>query len=694
MVVIWKAKDWENSTMTFISLSQVFLCSMLLGVEIWGQKIGSSPFVLLRNAIDGPIFSRSNYLSLIQDGNGLNPLLQNYWMVIHPPTLFLGFAAMVIPFAYCMAGLWQKRLTEWMQPALPWALFALLVLGGGIIMGSFWAYEALNFGGFWGWDPVENASLFPWLVLIAAIHLIIVYQKTGHAYLTSVILTLLSFLLVLYATFLTRSGILGETSVHSFTDLGMSGQLLLYILFFLGLSIWLILKNRKQIPVSKQEEETYSREFWMFIGALILLVSCIQILATTSIPVVNAIVGSKLAPPTNPISHYNKWQTPFAILILILSGFTLHLKFKRTEPTKFHISIGIIIFISLLATAIISWITETYSNIGHLLLTFGCVFSVLANGKILNTAFKGKRKISGAAISHIGFAMLLLGAMVAASTNKVISVNMSGTDFGKDFEKNNKAKDNLLLYKNESTRMGKYTVTYLGDSTVPPNTFYKVRYQVFDEQNHLKESFILCPNAQVNPKMGLIASPDTRHQFWHDLYSHVSMVPLKKNNESHSNNDDERYEAPKTYLLTEGDTIHLANKYVVLKALNKSPRIENIEISSDDIAVGMVLEIFANQRTYNAQPIFLIRGNNTFNFGKTIEELGIKLSFTNILPTKNKLELTIRELKPSAKDYIVLKAIEFPYINFFWSGTIVMCIGFAISIYNRVKKNNTKPSIS
>ena len=108
----------------------------------------------------------------------------------------------------------------------------------------------------------------------------------------------------------------------------------------------------------------------------------------------------------------------------------------------------------------------------------------------------------------------------------------------------------------------------------------------------------------------------------------------------------------------------------------------------------MVLEIFANQRTYNAQPIFLIRGNNTFNFGKTIEELGIKLSFTNILPAKNKLELTIRELKPSAKDYIVLKAIEFPYINFFWSGTIVMCIGFAISIYNRVKKNNTKPSIS
>ncbi|RRN76101.1 cytochrome C biogenesis protein, partial [Pseudoxanthomonas sp. SGD-10] len=126
LVLIFKAKSWENSVMTIIALSQVFLCSMLLGVEIFGAKIGSSPFVLLRDAVEAPIFSRPDYLSLIADGNGLNPLLQNYWMVIHPPTLFLGFAAMIVPFAYAVAGIWEKRYKELVPVALPWSLFGVV----------------------------------------------------------------------------------------------------------------------------------------------------------------------------------------------------------------------------------------------------------------------------------------------------------------------------------------------------------------------------------------------------------------------------------------------------------------------------------------------------------------------------------------------------------------------------------------
>lgn len=197
-ILIVKAKSWENSVMTVISLSQVFLATMLLGVEIFGAKIGSSPFVLLRDVVEGPIFSRADYLSLIQDGNGLNPLLQNYWMVIHPPTLFLGFASMVVPFAYGIAALWQKRYAEWVKPAMPWVLFAVMILGTGIIMGSFWAYEALNFGGFWAWDPVENASILPWITLIAGLHVMIAYKNSGHSYFTALFLIIISFILVLY----------------------------------------------------------------------------------------------------------------------------------------------------------------------------------------------------------------------------------------------------------------------------------------------------------------------------------------------------------------------------------------------------------------------------------------------------------------------------------------------------------------
>ena len=186
--------------------------------------------------MDAPVF-QMNPDFIPKDGNGLNALLQNYWMVIHPPTLFLGFATTLVPFAYCIAGLWTGKVNDWIRPALPWALFSAMVLGVGILMGAYWAYETLNFGGYWNWDPVENAVYVPWLVLVASYHTMITYRKSNTALKTSVILVVATFILILYSTFLTRSGILGESSVHSFTDLGLSGQLLIYLLVFTILSI-------------------------------------------------------------------------------------------------------------------------------------------------------------------------------------------------------------------------------------------------------------------------------------------------------------------------------------------------------------------------------------------------------------------------------------------------------------------------
>ncbi len=295
---------------------------MILGVVIPGLnvKIGSSPFILLRDAMrDAPIFAAQPEF-VPKDGNGLNPLLQNYWMVIHPPTLFLGFASTLVPFSFCIAGLWLKKYRDWVRPALPWALFSGAILGLGILMGGYWAYETLNFGGYWNWDPVENAVYVPWLILIASIHTMITYKNSETALKASIVLVIAVFVLILYSTFLTRSGVLGDASVHSFTDLGLSGQLLIYLFFFTAVAVVLSILRWKEIPSTEKEASVYSREFWIFIGALTLSLMSFQVLIPTSIPVWNKIVGlfggtSNMAPPAEQITFYSNFNSGSLLLL-------------------------------------------------------------------------------------------------------------------------------------------------------------------------------------------------------------------------------------------------------------------------------------------------------------------------------------------------------------------------------------------
>jgi cytochrome c-type biogenesis protein CcmF len=177
---------------------------------------------LQRNEIVAPIFTQPNYLDFVKDGMGLNVLLRNYWMVIHPPVLFLGFALTLVPFGFAYGALTSKKFGDWVKPALPWVLLNACVLGMGIMMGGKWAYESLSFGGYWAWDPVENASLVPWLILIAGLHTMLVYNHTGHSLKASFLFIILAFAFVLYSTFLTKTGVLGDASVHSFYRSGKS----------------------------------------------------------------------------------------------------------------------------------------------------------------------------------------------------------------------------------------------------------------------------------------------------------------------------------------------------------------------------------------------------------------------------------------------------------------------------------------
>lgn len=695
-ILIWRAKSWEKPVMTVISFSQLFLASMLLGVEFFSARIGSSPFLLLRNAVEAPIFSRPDYLSYIKDGQGMNPLLQNYWMVIHPPTLFLGAASVVVPFAYAVAGLWQKRYKDWIAPAISWGLFASMILGVGVIMGSLWAYQSLNFGGFWAWDAVENASIFPWLTLVGGVHVMIVYKNTGHSYVTATILVLVSFIMVLYSSFLARSGVLGDTSVHAFTDLGMFGQLVSYVLVFLLISVWLVVARFKELPVTKKDEDTYSREFWMFVGAIFLALSCFHLLLVTSIPVFNRAFGTKIAPPVDLVGHYNVIQASFAMVITILTGFTQFLKYKKSDITRFFITTAVYFVLAALITALVVYATGLYKlHFVFNLVMFGSIYSVLANGKVLADAVKGKFKLAGSAVAHIGFALMLVGALIAAGTRKVVSLNESGVIKMSGFDKAEgmgSARENVMMYKNEPVKMGDYTVTYLGDSLAAPNRYFKVNYKRLDETGKVIEEFILKPNVLTNPQMGSEPSPvpDTKHYLLHDLYTHITALPVGTNTQAAvagdahgEENDDKNYDEPVPHQIAVGDTIHYRDGDIILKSLNREVQVQNIPITGNDVAIGAKLEVLSHNKKYEAEPVYMIKNKSVFDFARKVEDAGLKLRLSKIIPAENKVEIVVYQQPQSKKPWIVMRALDFPYINFLWSGTIIMIIGFLLSIRRR-----------
>lgn len=681
--IIRKTDEWESPVMGIIALVQIFLTSMLLGVTIFGYKFGSNPFILLREhpeMANLPFATMPGYLSKILDGRGLNPLLQNYWMVIHPPTLFLGFAATVVPFAFAMAGLMRKKYTEWVKPALPYTVFGSMILGTGILMGGAWAYEALSFGGFWAWDPVENSSLMPWLTLIAALHVMLIFKHNGQSLTASFVLVIVTFLLVLYSTFLTRSGILGDTSVHAFTDLGLSGHLLVYILFFVVLSLTLLIINWKKIPsVKQQEENIYSREFWMFIGVLVLVISCFQITITTSIPVINKILGTHFAPPLDVKAHYNSWQIPIATVIALLLAVAQFLKWKKSDVKEVMKKLLLSFSVTLLLTVLAIVGLKMYS-IHYIALLFTSTFAVIANFDYLLKIWKGKTKISPSSVAHIGFGLILLGALISNSRSSVISQNVSNANLGKDFSNN----ENIMLMQQDTLPMGNYFVTYKGKKRQGVNVYYEIEYFTRNQNTlRLEKIFSLKPVVQLNDKMGNVAEPDTKHFLTEDIYTHIVYADLED-----AKHPESQYKIT-TKSITVGDTIMTNNCFVILTAINKNVDTTSMNLSKTDIAVGATLQIIDMQKKeYTAEPIYVLKDNIVYGKEAVIDTLGLKFIFNKITPETGKIDIVTAEDRANIRDFVIMKAIVFPYINLLWLGAVLFIIGSVLAIRKRIKKSN------
>jgi cytochrome c-type biogenesis protein CcmF len=267
-----------------------------------------------------------------KDGQGLNPLLQNYWMVIHPPSLYTGFVAATIPFAFGIGALASGRLdNSWLSSVRVWMMICFFFLSFGLILGGRWAYEELGWGGYWAWDPVENAGLIPWFTATAFLHSAVVQEQRGTMKRWNLALVILTFFLTIFGTFMTRSGVV--QSVHAFgEDSVLALQFVVFMALILVISFGLLVFRSQRLAKDAEFESFMSRDFAFLLNNWVLLACATFVLFATMFPTLSEAVD-KSRVSVGP-GFFNKWMTPLGLVLLFLGGAAPLLAWRRTTRER------------------------------------------------------------------------------------------------------------------------------------------------------------------------------------------------------------------------------------------------------------------------------------------------------------------------------------------------------------------------
>jgi len=532
----WVDEPYRGPVLLFTTLNQVFLISMILGLNIGDISIGASPFRSIAEAFPDAPFIASNPDFVPPDGKGLNDLLKSPWMMIHPPILFLGFSMMAVPYCFAMASLWKGEFQAWISHALPWTVAANLSLFIAIFLGGYWAYVTLSFGGYWAWDPVENASIIPWFIGTAGIHFMFIQKKNGSSKIGSLSFAILAFVAVLYESFLTRSGILGDASVHSFTDLGLYNQLLLFMLVILGTGFGLMVWRRKFLISDEKETPVLSREFLVSSGAILLFLIGLVITIGTSSPILGRLFIDNPTPPE--INFYNEWTMPLAIIAALLTVVAQYVFWNKYQTEKLT---GELILPSILAatcTALVMIIGHI-ASLYYIVYLFSAFFALAGNSIILFRLARKNVLVLGGTMSHIGFSLLLLGILASSAYQKNLldrkthEYNKNVLD-GKVFDDEGfpirESVQFLQLKLNEPKLVNyKYQITYLGHAFSDQARPGQHEYQILVEEisgDEKGRSFTLFP--EVYPMSSSAASINWSvdvdvHAGWkNDVYMYVA----------------------------------------------------------------------------------------------------------------------------------------------------------------------------
>ena len=639
-------------------INSAFINQPWLQSFVFSDGNSGQTFVKVSHTLYSTLAASGIHMSqLIVDGKGLNPQLMNFWMQIHPPILFTGFSMATVPFTFAMAAMMKNDYRDWVRQSFPWVLAGAGILGLGIMLGGYWAYEMLGWGGYWAWDPVENSSLIPWLVGVAAIHTLLVQRKSqskggiGKYARTNLILCIMVYILVLYSTFLTRSGVLGDASVHSFVDPGMLVYLFLLIFIgtFLLLGFGTLIYRWKYLNAEiSRDEGLLSRDLALFTAAIVLSSSALVVLVGTSLPIFGSSVDK---------FFYNQMHVPIAIIIGLLNGLSLLLKWNQTKgedivkKSVFSISAAIILTVLIVLFGGIS-------DIMMIILSFSAAFALFVNIEIAIQIIRGNMKMLGAYISHIGIALFILGVIGSAAYSKEVNID---------------------LIKNVPQEAFGYQLTFTGWHPVENNTKYAFTVEMKKGDKNYSIDPIMYISDYSN---GLMREPAILTTMTKDIY----ISPL-------GYEDQNNQEQGQSASLKIGDKINFNGSEIVYKEFIKPDL--SVMMSGGNFQMGTNLTVTKDGKIYNIEPT-IKRDQSGFNYiPVTIQDADIKIELKKIDPTTQQAEFILTKLdtnKSAAppKEVLTIAASVKPFINFVWGGVLVMVLGFFVSVARRLKESLIK----
>ncbi len=625
LLFLKKSGTYEAKSMVFLNLILAFFLAILLK---------ASPFVTMTN--------------VPTEGAGLNPLLQNFWMIIHPPILFIGYAAIAIPFSLALAALWKKDYNGWLNQALPWTIFTALTLGAGIIIGAFWAYETLGWGGYWGWDPVENSSLIPWLTLLALVHGIVVQRRNQSLAKTNFMFAILSFVLVLYATFLTRSGVLEDFSVHSFQNLGISNYLIIFMIVMLGIGLIFFFKRLKDIPLKPMDLNTLNRENGLFGAMIVLAASAFLTFLGTSSPIITGLMGS---PSQVDISFYDKVNLPVGIVMAILLGITPFLLWIEKDLKSLPRRLAAPAFLAVVFT--IFTVIMGDLGIGEIIFVLASYFALFANIIVLYRQWKiSWRNIAGP-ISHFGVALAF------------ISIIISG---------NYSVEQRIVLDKDKTEEIMGHQVTYKG---IKPKADGKNVLEIQVEGSGV--SYTATPRLFNTKNNEVMREPHVKSGFINDIY----ISPLEHRaggNHAHGG----------SLTLVKGETKDYKGMQITFNTFQMKPHDDGSSFN-----VGAVLNVKDGDHAHTVVPILTMGSQGRTSQPAVIPTHGkyakeVKVLLKGMDADKKMIELDILGLgdeKIVADQIGEQLMIEFstkPFMSILWFGTILLIAGSIIALTQRI----------